>query len=57
MERAIRHELSQQELIFNDRVDVFPAHCLERVYAREMYKKRRVGEFQARNQEQLEETP
>ena len=33
MEREIRHELSKQKLIFNDRVDVLPTHrlpCVEK---------------------------
>lgn len=37
MERKIRHQLSKQELIIDDRVDVLPTHCLasvERGYKR-----------------------
>ena len=41
MERAIRHELSKQEFILDDRVDVPPTHrcgVSRRVSAGEMYK-------------------
>jgi len=54
MERGVRHVLSQQELVIDDRIDVPPTHrilSVERVYLGGMYRKK------AKNEEFHERMP
>ena len=55
----MRHELSQQKLIFDDCVDVLPAHrsvCIEKGIRRRNVQRTENGEYPGKNTSELEQS-